>query len=359
MNDSPSLEERGPTHEHGILNLFGWMKDFLQTPMMKPPEPEHEFYVRETEDGEEIALWRYPPTNQRPGEPVFLVHGLSLNHRIFTLPMEISLVSYLRERGYDCWAVDLRGRTLDEQPDKIWGFDHYAQFDIPASLECIVNQSTYNKVHWIGMSMGGMLYYAVAGTLKFQKFISSGTCLGSPVKFHSPRLLDYFGSLLHGLPFTLKRFHAMQLIPLVWYTFELLPRSIHTPLINTSNISEEALRQFCAYCIESGNLRTITQFPEWFVRDEWTHREGKLDYRDGLKEIRVPTQIVAGDADPLCPNADRAGLHLLEMDEKKFIKAGADDHFPNHFSHVDLLYGEGAFDYIYPEIAGWLQKHSM
>ena len=71
-----------------------------------------------TEDGVEIALYRYFPSGVPVGpSPLLLCPGFSENHLAFDLAPANSMARYLAGRGIDTWAIDLRGRGSSGPPE--------------------------------------------------------------------------------------------------------------------------------------------------------------------------------------------------------------------------------------------------
>ena len=66
-----------------------------------------------TKDGWKIAVLHYKatvPSNMRKQYPVLLCHGLSSNSLAYDLGGDhISFAKYLQAKGYDVWAMELRG----------------------------------------------------------------------------------------------------------------------------------------------------------------------------------------------------------------------------------------------------------
>src|SRR5688572_24201457 len=81
-----------------------------------------EVFTVTTSDLWKLRVCRYR-RGRSLGEPILLVHGSGANHHNFTCPEGGSLIDYLVEKGYDCWAVDLRGCRSSQPP---FGF-HWTQ----------------------------------------------------------------------------------------------------------------------------------------------------------------------------------------------------------------------------------------
>src|SRR5262249_28294059 len=124
------------------------------------------------------------------GDPVFFMHSLSSNHLNFEIPHGHSLVDYLVKHGYDCWTFDSRACRDARPPQGISrnsaNLDDLLTKDIPAALRRIRELTGCPGIHWVGHSMGGMLFYAY--DLKFHgDGVASATTLGSPPGFKAYR----------------------------------------------------------------------------------------------------------------------------------------------------------------------------
>lgn len=354
--------------ENWKTTLFGfsttlatsWLADLTLRKFYQQPELDHELHTVSATDGTDIALWRYLPEREKPGEPVLLVHGLAANHRTFTYHNHSGLIPLLCERGYDCWAVDLRGRGRSEEPDEHWGFDDYAQKDLPPVLDHVIDRTEFPRVHWAGFSMGGMLYYALAGSMGYDDKIASGSTIGSPVDLHEPTIIDRIGSRLHSFPFKLKKTFPLSYL-LRWFGFTLgmIPETFYLPLMNLNNVEDRILRRFPSVIFANTSTRAITQYPYWSVNDEWKNEDRSIDYRSGMKNIQVPSLVIAGARDELCPGRDQAGYDMIPTDDKKFVLAAKENGFHEDYSHLDLMFGKYAHDEIYSEVVDWIESHPI
>lgn len=107
-----------------------------------------------------------------PKAAVLLVPGFACNSRIFDMcgkvrkgKVDASFQEGLVRRGYDVFAVDLRGtrKSLDIGASYASGLSEYVDVDIPSAIHAITRISGCEKVFLIGHSLGGALCCAVAG----------------------------------------------------------------------------------------------------------------------------------------------------------------------------------------------------
>ena len=85
-------------------------------------------------------LYHLTPENRNsPHHPIILAHGLGTNRFNLAPIMEVSFTEYLRARGHDVWAIELRGPdgpatrygSLSRTPN--YDFTDYVKYDLPAS----------------------------------------------------------------------------------------------------------------------------------------------------------------------------------------------------------------------------------
>lgn len=99
------------------------------------------------------------------GPPVLFVHGLFLDGRVFEAQVEA-----LSER-YRTLAVDVRDHGRSDGPPQRWTLGRAAH-----EILTVVDELDHGPVHWVGLSMGGMIGFRAA--------------LAEPERIRSLALLD-------------------------------------------------------------------------------------------------------------------------------------------------------------------------
>ncbi|XP_055976899.1 lipase member J [Sorex fumeus] len=133
-----------------------------------------------TEDGYILGLYRIPYGKNNSNSSaerlvVYLQHGLftSASSWISNLPNN-SLGFILADAGYDVWMGNSRGTTwskkhlyLKTNSEDFWAFsfDEMAKYDIPASINFIVNHTKQEEIFYIGHSQGTTIAFITFSTM--------------------------------------------------------------------------------------------------------------------------------------------------------------------------------------------------
>ncbi|XP_054975402.1 lipase member J isoform X2 [Sorex araneus] len=133
-----------------------------------------------TEDGYVLGLYRIPygknnSNNSAERLVVYLQHGLftSASSWISNLPNN-SLGFILADAGYDVWMGNSRGTTwsrkhlyLKTNSEDFWAFsfDEMAKYDLPASINFIVNHTKQEEIFYIGHSQGTTIAFITFSTM--------------------------------------------------------------------------------------------------------------------------------------------------------------------------------------------------
>ncbi|XP_063851859.1 lipase 3-like [Scylla paramamosain] len=127
-----------------------------------------------TSDGYLLELHRIPHGAAGPSEgrlPVLLQHGILGSSADWVLnTADQALAFLLADAGYDVWLSNTRGNTYcrrhqDLSPDQqaFWSFswDEMAYYDLPASIDYILEVTGAADLHYVGYSMGTTIFFAM------------------------------------------------------------------------------------------------------------------------------------------------------------------------------------------------------
>jgi pimeloyl-ACP methyl ester carboxylesterase len=206
--------------------------------------------------------------------------------------------------------------------------------------------------------MGGMLFYAFSGSSPSSSAIASAVTLGSPVRFYHPRLLERFGVRFY--PY-LQIFRYLNLRKIIPFLFFFLARSPRVRVFyNPENVRLDLIRWAGRYALGTLAVTELYQFARWIVEHHLRSLDNRWDYREGIRKISVPTLVIAGAGDLLCPPYTvRPAFELLSAPAKSYVEAGVAQGFSRDYGHIDLVFGTDARREIFPLVADWIRRNSI
>ncbi|XP_026764551.2 lipase 3-like [Galleria mellonella] len=128
-----------------------------------------------TEDGYILKAFRILTNCQEPYKrpPVLLMHGVFDSSDVWIIAgKDIGIGYLLADYCYDVWALNHRGNKYSRKhvyynPDtdmEFWNysFDEHGNFDIPATIDYIIQVTKHKKLSYIGHSQGTTDFFAMA-----------------------------------------------------------------------------------------------------------------------------------------------------------------------------------------------------
>jgi polyhydroxyalkanoate synthase len=309
-----------------------------------------------TADGATVQLHRHP----HDGPPVLLVHGLGSRGRFWDLSASQSMAVALNDAGFDAWVVDLRGHggnREDADGGRLpvgWTLDDYGRYDLPAAIDHVRATTGYERVGYIGHSMGGMVaaaYHAWHGDDALAALI----IVGSPVDFSHP---DPFhqasvGALRMGaaLP-TFRTDSVATNLP----GRGNLPFDADALLFQRDNLDEDTRELMFEHGTGPVTRGEMLHLAEILHTGRFGSRDQTHDYVAELDTLATPLLVVAGRADGVAP-PDRVYPFYAQAGsaDKRWVLAGRENGFAADYSHLDLCAGVNAPREIHPILLAFLE----
>ncbi|XDD51059.1 alpha/beta hydrolase [Leptospira sp. WS92.C1] len=322
-----------------------------------------EVHFAKTKDGWNLALHRHiPPQPDRQLAPVLVVHGIATNKFIMDLDRRHSLPYYLKLRGYEVFAVSLRGcgRSYHESPTRYedFTFDDIVKYDVPALIDKVKKITVSDRVSYVGHSMGAMILYShfCVSEPKDTNDIAAFVSLGGPGN------LNHIGITLLGL---LSRFpRARKMLDLKFGASILAPIAgeLYTPvdeiLYNPKVTSSKTVKKIMKNAIENISDGVTEQFMRWIETKQMHSLNGFFDYIDLQKKISVPSLFIAGEKDVIAtPDSVRAVYENAGTKKKEFRVISKANGSSDDYGHACLVMGDRADDDVFQFVESFLKKH--
>lgn len=324
------------------------------------PEPEP-LPVR-TRDGWELTLYHRAPAVRRFEEPILLCHGLAANYRNMDFEPPWSLAMYLADAGFECFSVEWRGTGRSRHSPRgrratDYSVDDHILEDAPAFLQVALERTGARKAFWVGHSLGGLVGYGVAATELEQKLAGMVT-LGAPAFFRYPGYMLRIVRLamLLAWPYAIRqRLFGLFTAPLLGH----VPLPLTDVLFNPKSIAPEEQRKIYAQVVSSISRRVLAQFQDWLANDAFRSCDGRIDYRAGMAQMKLPLLVAGGAQDRLAPpEVVRAAFELAGSEEKTLMIFGTENGDRLDYGHGDLIFGVGAPTEVFPRVRAWLEEHA-
>lgn len=308
-----------------------------------------------TLDGWRIALHRFVPKRRLKNIPVLLCHGMAGNALSWDFSETHSLARYLNQKGFEVWAIDLRGAGMSMRPVLFgnfrfnYDFYDYLESDLYRAVDHIKQFSKVKNIYFVGHSMGGMLAYAyLSGDRK--KDIARAVVMGSPGDLDWLKKFLRFRFILKVLPYVPLGSITQAVAPV----FEWIPsisRLIGTKLENRplGHISYQA-----ANLTENIPTRLIKQFLMWCCLDS---KEQSPPFNVNMSSIETPILVIAGGDDKTVPpDIVKAGFEKIGSKDKHFVIMSRKLVFEHDYDHNDLLLAKAAPKEVYSLVSSWLSE---
>jgi pimeloyl-ACP methyl ester carboxylesterase len=340
----------------GLVKLvyFVWLN-------AKYPEPvlADEIHSVTTEDGWVVKLYRRKPASG-DGEPIFLCHALATNHLNYEFPIGNSLVDALTEAGYECWTMDMRGDRNCPPPKGVRRssatVDDYLHKDIPAALAFIREKTGYEQVHWVGHSMGGMLFYAYQAVYGGEN-IASATTMGSPIGFKNTKIRNaaWFAFLSAMCPALL----SGAIRGLAPFSPLFRPQMPGLPM-NWDNLHPDMDAQAFFNLLEVVPGGVAKQMNRWAVTRDWKMNDGTLDVPAELRKGTVPLLAFFAPLDPFVNMADAEDfMDNLPADDKAMVVLSKEEGCAKDYNHCDIPFSPNADVEVFIHVIEWVQEHAI
>lgn len=356
----------------------------------EPLKIETKVYTAKTKDGWEISINRYGISGEGPKRckaAVILCHGFNINNRFWDIDRRCSLARFLAKNGYDVWAPSLRGSGLSSKPvlSRVrsivkfelssipqmliktpfditkfgWTIDDHIYKDVPAIIDFVKEKSGFDKIYWIGHSMGGIVMFGYLET-GAQDDVAGFIPVGSMMVIPQP-LTPHLKTIANQKPLLTASLLVNSTVASQFRNFTLgtVKHPIEDMLIKRENMYPDVIFRFFRLCIDDTSAGVVAQFSDSIRTGSITSSDRRYSYTDNMRRVSVPILIMSGVADGFVTE-DIAGATYDKVSSKDkgiviFSKANGNS---MDYGHCDLLLGKNSEQDVYPVILKWLDERA-
>lgn len=269
----------------------------------------------------QIALYRYANPSSR-FSPVILTHGTFSNALICA-----KMAEFLNDNGFECWIYEWTGHGLSKYGSLYPDAEDFALNDVPAVLHAILSQTNKPSCIWVAHSGGGFLpFIYMARNVQQQHRIETIVGLGSQT---SGAGKTWVGKL------------TTRIVPMI---IRMLGR-VPGPLFGLG--PEDEISGF------------LSQWCQWNRSGRWIGKDG-FNYYSAMKQIQIPTLLIAGYKDVIAPPKGCQQLFdSLGSTRKKFILCAKDRGFMEDYSHPRLIASKNSKTEIWPVVLEFIRSQNL
>ncbi len=345
-----------------------------------------EGYTANTRDGWELSIVRYSLPGASPKKAaVILCHGFNLNNKFWDLDKRSAMARYLAANGYDVYAPDLRGSgksskplfsrlkglfkfDVEDMPHMFikaptdltkfnWTIDDHIHSDIPAILKLVREKSGFDKVYWIGHSMGGLIMYGyleIYGSEFIAGFVpmSSMIVIPDPLNEHLKLIAEQKPLMTASL--IVNTTAASQLRN---FTFGTVKHPIEDLLMDTQNMHDDVVFRFFRLSIDDTAPGVVSQFSDSIREGKIISTRATYSYSDRLHLIKTPMLFMLGSNDGFLSEKEvlTAYNSVSSLDKEMLIFSRENGHLAD-YGHCDLVVGKNSAVDVYPAVLTWLEQ---
>lgn len=330
-----------------------------------------ESHVVRTQDGYLLTLQRiFKPGDQTPrnGKVVYMHHGLLMCSEIWVTMIDekSNLPFVLYDLGYDVWLGNNRGNKYSHKhltrklnSTEFWDFslDEFALYDIPDSINYVLQETKVDKLTYIGFSQGTAQAFASVSINpdlndKIEKVIAI-----SPATTPHGLYSKFLDILLKSSPNIIYlMFSRKVLMPSVMFWERIMyPPFFDTSidvanymLFNWKSLNMDKMQKVASYA-HLYSTTSVKAVVHWFqimasknfqmYHDEASGMSMLNPISYPLKNIRVPIHLIYGDSDSL------VNIQVMEsqLPEKWTTATPVHGH-----EHVDNLWARDVATLVFP-----------
>jgi lysosomal acid lipase/cholesteryl ester hydrolase len=329
-----------------------------------------------TKDGWRLGMRCIRPARPDPAKlPVVLCHGLGLNATFWTIYDNHHLAEQLASRGYIVYLPDMRGSGASQRLGPVgkinsvlrqtplleigegrWNVDDQIKYDVPAILDYVKNDCGYERVNWVGHSLGGMLMFAFLETDPHPERVANFVAMGAAVTLaNAPEssmllanralrvMLRVVSTGRIARPMRRGRPPGLEIIDGFYYT--------------AGNVDRQTIDRFYGYTLENPGRGALAQLDPYLEKGRFVSADRRTDYVALLPRVTTPVLFVAGEHDVMSSvESTLMTYDAISSRDKELLRFGRREGHVDDYGHCDLVWSKYAPVELFPPVIDWLDR---
>uniref|UniRef100_A0A098LWX8 Lipase n=1 Tax=Pantherophis guttatus TaxID=94885 RepID=A0A098LWX8_PANGU len=351
--------------------------------------PSEEYEVV-TDDGYYLGINRIPygKLSQKTKEPrpaVFLQHGLLADGSNWVTNLDYNSLGFvLADAGFDVWLGNSRGNTWSRKhvnyttkQKEYWmfSFDEMAKYDIPASINFVLNKTGQEQLFYVGHSQGTTIGFIAFSTFpelakKINIFFALAPVMTAMFSSGALVKLGEIPELLLKEMFGTKQFFPQNAL-IKWFATHICSRILLDDLcgnffflmcgFNEKNLNMSRVEVYSTHCPAGTSVqnmlhwRQVVKSGENRAFDWGSKKENMAHYNQPIpppykiEKMLVPTAIWTGGQDWLADKKDAA--MLMSMIPNLIYHKEIPD-----WEHLDFIWGLDAPQRMFRDMIQMMRK---
>ncbi|WP_232364139.1 alpha/beta fold hydrolase [Desulforapulum autotrophicum] len=249
---------------------------------------------------------------------MILTHGTFSNALICA-----KIAEFLNDNGFECWIYEWVGHGRSKYGALYPDVEDFAINDVPAVVQAILAKTDKPSCIWVAHSGGGFLPLIYMARNVHQQ--------------HKIEAIVGLGSQTSGAGKTWTGKLATRIVPMIIGMIGKVPG----PLFGLGPEDEISgfLRQWC----------------QWNRSGQWIGKDG-FNYYNAMKQIQIPTLLIAGGSDSIAPpNGCQQLLQSLGSTRKKFVLCSKARGYMEDYNHPRLIASRNSKTEIWPVVLEFIR----
>jgi len=316
--------------------------------------PRIEHFTAPNGDGWILSLRRTVDhaAHDKGRNPLLIIPGYGMNSFIFGFhPRGTSMESYLAQRGFEVWSVDLRaqGKSRRDGGSMTYGLRDLVTKDIFTAVQTVLDRTSSStaSVDIIGCSLGATMMFAYAVCVP-DNHLGRMVSMGGPLRWVriNPILRAAFASpeLVGKIPIVGTRRLARVALPMLSRVPWLLSVYLHPDIVDMSQATQ------LIRTVENPNRHVNRDIARW-IKDRDLFIDGK-NVCEGIASVTHPLLTVIANADGIVPRETALWPHLnIGSERRDLLEVGS---YTVQIAHADMFVSDHAPDLVFRPLADWL-----